>query len=295
MKGFILSALMCLAITEVANASDCKGIYPKNSRWIGVGFLDEGISQEVFNGVLDKIVAVYNPLTAAQGITLQFNRLWDDGTVNSDTYTDGTTWVINSYGGLARYKGMTADGYAAVACHELGHHLGGAPLYQDGSMMSDEGESDYHVGTKCMRKVFGGDDNIKLMANTTIDPMVLSKCSADFVGNASEIALCERSAAAGFVVADILRDLEGASPIAFNTPDPAQVSTTFDEHPHAQCRLDTYFASSLCQVSADIPFSNTDETVGACMTGDGARPRCWYAQSVTPPPPAGHIRNLIVH
>ena len=242
-----------------------------------MNFVDQGISEATFNAALDKVVAVYNPIVKAHGYTLQFNRLWPDGTVNSDTYTDGTTWIINSYGGLGRYPGMTSDAYIAVACHELGHHLGGAPVFNDGSLMSIEGEADYHVGTKCMRKVFAKDNNIKIVAATKVDPLVASRCTQAFKGNAGEIALCERSAEAGLVLAKILQDLEKGAPIAFTTPDPAVVTQTFEDHPAAQCRLDTYFNSAVCSVSSDIEFSNDDYKVGSCLKGHGVRPSCWFA------------------
>lgn len=265
----------CLGLSQVVQAKSVS-MFPKNDRYIGVEFVDQGISEADFNVVLDKIVAIYDPIVQSHGFKLQFNRLWPDGTVNSDTDTEGDTWVINSYGGLARYKGITMDAYAGVACHELGHHLGGAPVFDDGSEMSIEGEADYHVGTKCLRKYFAADNNVQLMQGVTVDPLVVSKCTAAFLDDAEQIAICERSSIAGFLLADVLRDLGGEGPIAFNTPDPHQVDRTDESHPAAQCRLDTYFASAVCPVSSDVEFSNTDVTVGACMTGDGARPACWY-------------------
>jgi len=282
MKKLFWGVLACLCLSQAAYAKST-AIFPQNNRWIGMGLLDDGITEAQFNTVLDKIVAIYNPIVQSHGYTLVFNRLWPDGTVNSDTTTDGTNWVINSYGGLGRYKGMTMDGYAGVACHELGHHLGGAPLFTDGGEMSVEGEADYHVGAKCLRKYFATDDNVALMANVTVDPLVVANCTSAFTGNAEQIAICERSSLAGFVIADILRDLGGSPAIAFNTPDKSVVSTTFEDHPEAQCRLDTYFASAVCEVSSDIEFSNTDATVGACMTGNGARSLCWFHPS-TPTP-----------
>lgn len=270
--------IACLGLAGTAHAKKlCEGIFPKNNLWIGIGLANQGIEETEFNTILDKLVTIYDPITASHGFKLQFNRLWSDGTVNSDTDTEGDRWVINSYGGLARYSGMTSDGYAAVACHELGHHLGGAPTFSDGDDMSVEGEADYHVGTKCLRKYFAADNNVAVMANAVIDPLVISKCAAAFAGDAGQIALCERSAMAGFIVADILRDLERDPAIAFNTPDPSQVRSTFEDHPAAQCRLDTYLASGLCTASSDIEFSSTDYKIGACVSGDGARSRCWFA------------------
>lgn len=287
-KQLILGLLLCFSLVETVHAEKSTSIFPKNDKWIGVGFLDDGISQATFNDVLAKIINIYNPIVASHGFKLQFNLLWDDGTVNSDTDTEGDTWVINSYGGLARYNGMTADGYAAVACHELGHHLGGSPLFSDGSDMSVEGEADYHVG-KCLVKYFADDDNIALMKAATIDPLVLSECSAAFVGNATSIAICERIAISGYVVANILRDLDGSPAIAYNTPDTSQVNQTNEDHPAAQCRLDTYFNSSVCPaVASDVEFSNTDPAVGACMSGPGIRPRCWFQPDAPPPPTRRH-------
>jgi hypothetical protein len=277
MKSLVLSVVIGMCLSAAAQAKSTS-IFPKNNKWIGIGFVDDGISEADFNVVLDKIVKIYDPIVQKHGYKLDYERLWSDGTVNSDTTTEGDTWIINAYGGLARYKGMTMDGYAGVACHELGHHLGGAPQFSDGGGMSVEGESDYHVGAKCLHKYFADDDNIALMAGKQIDPLVIANCSAAYVGDAANIALCERSSLAGFVIADILRDLEGSATIAFNTPDNNKVSQTDEEHPAAQCRLDTYFASALCTVSPDIEFSDTDATVGACMDGMGARPQCWFAK-----------------
>jgi hypothetical protein len=268
----LAASLLIVGTAQAKNAS----MFPKNNRYIGVGLTDQGISEADFNKVLDKVVAIYDPIVQAHGFKLQFNRLWDDGTVNSDTDTEGDQWVINSYGGLARYNGITMDAYAGVACHELGHHLGGAPLFSDGGNMSVEGEADYHVG-KCFRKYVAADDNVALMRGMNIDALVVSKCTAAFLNDKEQVAICERSAIAGFVLADILRDLGGEPAIAYNTPDPSVVTTVYEDHPHAQCRLDTYLATAVCPVSSDIEFSNTDASVGACMTGDGARPRCWFA------------------
>ena len=281
MKKIVLSTLASLAIAGAAHAavanSASTSFAPQNNRHISAFDRDanQGIDEATFTKVVDKIVSIYTPIAKAHGFGLQFNYLWTDDTVNSDTDTEGSNWVINSYGGLARYAGMTSDAYAAVACHELGHHLGGAPLFGDGSGMSVEGEADYHVGTKCLHKYFAGDDNVKIVSTMTIDPVVVQKCSAAYTA-AADVALCERSSAAGFILAKILQDLGGESPVSFSTPDTSVVTQTNEDHPAAQCRLDTYFASALCTVSSDIELSDTSAKTGACTTGAGARPLCWY-------------------
>ncbi len=107
-----------------------------------------GISEGDFNLKLDRIESYYQPIVAKKGYSLQFNRKWTDGTVNSDTTVEGRVWSINSYGGLARRQGMTPNGYLMVAAHELCHHLGQAPCYDGrcnwgGGGPANEGESDY--------------------------------------------------------------------------------------------------------------------------------------------------------
>jgi hypothetical protein len=58
------------------------------------------------------------------------------------------------------------------------------------------------------------------------------------------------------------------------------VSKTDDQHPLAQCRLDTYFNGSICPADAMEDFSQTEGKTGACAQekGDtfGYRPTCWY-------------------
>jgi len=68
--------------------------------------------------------------------------------------------------------------------------------------------------------------------------------------------------------------------ISFSTPDQAEVTKTFNGHPEAQCRLDTYFAGAICNMPHDEDFSSSDPIKGACAEerGDkiGVRPHCWY-------------------
>ena len=65
------------------------------------------------------------------------------------------------FGGLARHKLVTPDGFALVACHEMGHHLGGAP--RRGGWASNEGQSDYYATTKCARRIWAEDNNAAIM------------------------------------------------------------------------------------------------------------------------------------
>ena len=52
--------------------------------------------------------------------------------------------------------------------------------------------------------------------------------------------------------------------LKFDTPDPNVVSQTNHNHPAPQCRLDTYFAGSICDKSYDDVVSQTNPNQGVC-------------------------------
>ena len=104
----------------------CSGFMPKNDLWIPEGDKSAGgLSEEEFNAVIDKLDRIYRPIISGKGGELVFSKYWSDGTVNASAIQWFGYWYVNMYGGMARHKLMTSDSFAMVACHELGHHLGG--------------------------------------------------------------------------------------------------------------------------------------------------------------------------
>jgi hypothetical protein len=187
------------------------------------------------------------------------------------------------FGGLARYENMTRDGFAMVICHELGHHLGGAPKkasYWGYSWASNEGQADYFATLKCARRLFINDDNAEILSHMNIDPLVADKCQENFKSE-QDVNICVRASMAGKVLASVLNSLgHGEDPVEFNTPDDSVVRRTDDSHPAAQCRLDTYFSGSICHVAYTEDVDNEDPAIGTCARVhndiDGVRPLCWY-------------------
>lgn len=142
----ILLALAALHAQAMIAPPNAQRIYPRDSH-------TDRISQANFDKAIGKVYDHYAPLLARQGWVLQFNRLWADPTVNSDTYQAGNKIIINSYGGLARHPLMqTTAEYAFVACHELGHSLGGVPYYS-GENLSVEGQADRWGAMRCMKAI----------------------------------------------------------------------------------------------------------------------------------------------
>jgi hypothetical protein len=137
----IIAALAVLAMTPVLatnsapKAEDkvlCKGFMPENRMAIPDDFADAstGITHDQFNAVAARINQMYAGEVASHGAQLKIMPMWSNATVNSNASEQGSTWIIRMFGGLARFHGMTPDAEAYVACHEMGHHLGGAPKFQ---------------------------------------------------------------------------------------------------------------------------------------------------------------------
>lgn len=259
------------------------GFMPENDLHIAVGAKDANtMTEERFNQIIDKADAHYAPIVKSLGGKLEWARKWKDGTVNASAQRMGKTYKVNMYGGLARHNLVTEDGFALVVCHELGHHLGGAPKV--GGFMnkwaSNEGQSDYFASLKCFRRIFEAENNEQIIANMNVPQTVTKKCQDNFT-LANDIALCVRSSMAGMSLAQLLGSLRGTTDVDFNTPDPATVARTNNAHPAAQCRLDTYFQGAICEVAYTEELDKKDPNKGTCFRNanfkDGLRPLCWYA------------------
>lgn len=267
-----------------------EGFLPDNNLKIPMGSLeDKGISEAQFNAVMDRAEAVYGPEIASRGGKLVLRRLWTNDTVNASAQRSGQNYILNMYGGLARHEAITQDGMALVVCHELGHHIGGAPKYGGGSdWASNEGQADYFANLKCLRRLFSGEGASFTGPKGGDDAAAKEACARSFK-SASDQALCVRGSMAGMSVTSLFRALRNETVIPrFDTPDPAVVSRTYDGHPGSQCRLDTYFAGSVCGRAVGEAVDETDPAKGTCTRAEGltegVRPLCWYKVPVAAPP-----------
>jgi len=282
MKRNLLSAvaalLLCAAAIPAA-ASDCPGFLPPNDLKIPVGSVqDRGILEAQFNKVIDTVEKIYKPVVAAQGRVLQVNRLWTNATVNANASQSGNKDVLNMYGGLARHEAITMDGFALVLCHELGHHLGGAP--KEGGWASIEGEADYYANLKCLRQVFADSSASAFTRTKESDETARQGCEASFA-NPDDQAVCYRAAMAAKSVSYLFKALHNDTVTpGFDTPDTSVVSSMFTDHPATQCRMDTYLAGSLCTQPVSAPLSDKNPAAGTCTRAGGFtvgfRPLCWY-------------------
>ena len=261
----------------------CEGYWPENDLNIPVSEVSVlSLSEHQFHSVLDRVEKVYKPIVAKLGARLDLQRLWSDGTVNASAMRIGNRYVVNMYGGMARYPAITEEAFALVACHEVGHHLAGAPKVKGwfNSWASNEGQSDYFSGLKCFRQLYSDQENIDWASSAIIHPIVVDKCSNQWASDA-DVALCARFAMAGRSITQLFKELKFPNdPLSFETPDSSRVGRTDDGHPRPQCRLDTYLASALCDRPLDEKTSVRNPRQGACNRSEGyiegVRPLCWY-------------------
>ena len=192
------------------------------------------------------------------------------------------------FGGFARHEAITADAFTLVVCHEIGHHLGGAPKKtrsagRNGTRKrwaTNEGQADYWATLKCLRKVWRGEDHKVALSKSKIPQTVKENCDAQFSLEEDKL-ICQRGAMAGLSTAKLFQALrKEVDPPKFDGPDPNIARTVYHRHPATQCRLDTYFQGALCALSEFNDVDQEDATIGNCNRADseviGVRPFCWF-------------------
>jgi hypothetical protein len=292
MKNFkqgLLAATLLLSVPSIACTPDAtEGFVPKNNLKISVNQKRlGGISEQQFNDVISKVENIYSPIVTGMGAKLIIERNWTDGTVNAYAQQSGKNWKVSMFGGLARHETITEDGMALVVCHEIGHHIGGAPRKVSpwsSPWASNEGQADYFATLKCLRRVWDQDNNQEVIANMTVPESLAKACGQAHVWSA-DYAVCIRGGMAGMSVSKLFQALRSSTvEPKFETPDANVVTRTDDNHPAYQCRLDTYFQGALCEKSFHDDVSASSEVTGTCHAslGDksGIRPLCWFKPSV---------------
>jgi len=276
---YVLSFLVMFASTWASASS----FMPENTLHLYPPETESSMTEEEFSKIIDDIMAVYVPEAKKFGYNLIVDKLWKNNTVNAYASEYGTTWKVAMFGGLARRPEVTADGFALVVCHELGHHMGGYPAYP-GEWASSEGNSDYWATQACARRVWGNSASKQLNeeAVDSVDHFAKAKCDQAW-SLQGDRSLCYRIANASHGLAKLLG---GGTTPEFNTPDTTVVRSTYFKHPNGQCRLDTYFAGGLCLTKHRNNFIpgrwNPNGQDGVLAQNEslgnscGNRPKCWF-------------------
>ncbi len=294
----------------IAPEAACNFIPPNNQRF-PIRPNSGQLSQNTFNQIIKTAEAVYDPMFVQAGLgRFKILPLWENDDVNAKAFVcdpekmpNGVALgnplfncnkvlttapnvkvksrVVEMYGGLARHPLMTAEGFLLVICHEIGHHLGGAPRYPN-SELSTEGQSDYFSTSKCARQILSRVNNNDAWVRAANVPLeVRIPCQNSFPNNALQSAICMRSSMGGLSLARVLASFKSDwRLVGFSKKDTNVVAQTYPGHPAAQCRLDTYFSGALCRASENVSFDGKDYRRGSCFQKNlrelGTRPECWF-------------------
>lgn len=273
MKNFI-SIILCVLTFNSFACIDGDTLLPSNAKMIYSGE-KSNISESEFNKLILDITNIYTPLMKQMGLTLKSYGNWKNPQVNARADRKGRARRIIIYGGIARHELVTHDELALVICHEIGHHIGGAP--KASAWATGEGQADYFAAMKCARRYFLNFP--KLLDSNTVAPSIVKDCQSSFASE-EDIQVCMRTHIAGLNLAKLFSTLNSTQAPNINSRDENVVSRTNHRHPLPQCRYDTYASGSICPVNYSVDFSSRDETLGAChvLNGDsiGIRPRCWF-------------------
>lgn len=259
----------------------------------------EGIDASVFADLLSEIEDVFKPLAAANGAVLEVAGQWDDDTIGvaSTQFGFDGKWVTIVTGGIARRNELSRDSFELIMLHEMGHHFGGYPFYAASvhATGTNEGAADYYSTLIGSKLLWGHQAAENALAREVVPVDIQARCDAvydDYDGQ----NLCYRTIIASEALSHFSFIIHpGGQAPSIDAFDKDVVASTFDDHPNAQCRLDTYVAGALCRSTFDaqvIPGRNnpagrnslsSELAAGAasCMRDSvevvGARPGCWFA------------------
>lgn len=254
------------------------------------------ITERELAGLIKEMEALYAPVARNHfQKSLKIELLWDDSTVNAESSRTEDKWIVSIYGGMARAPGMTLEAMALTICHELGHHLGGAPKSHrlgEATWSSAEGQADYWATSKCLKKYYMEMNRSNLPTNREIPQKFISDCELSYPSkNSRESAPLPHGAKGEFIACvkvllavldfsgflNSLPDAKGEVSV-FNRDPRVVRGTNINNYPKPQCRIDTLYQGTLCTIDYNMLTSESDVSVGQCSSHEpsGGRPLCWF-------------------
>ncbi|MFG1482733.1 hypothetical protein ABMA79_11990 [Halobacteriovorax sp. HFRX-2_2] len=198
-------------------------------------------SEGEFREVIESVLSIYDQ-QLPQGKNRQVDINWESKTLNASVgYKRHSESVRFSFHGeFVRKNKLTKDAFALIACHEVGHIIGGHPKVMPTQKYSSEAQSDYFATNECLKKYF---------ASNSSDNFEMAGISAENLSECKQDKSCLRGLSA-------IRDASVIYPGSNINSKSDHVSkvTIFNDYPQSQCRVDTLKAGLLNQ----------------------PRPNCWF-------------------
>ncbi|MGI4992821.1 hypothetical protein ACRXCV_09340 [Halobacteriovorax sp. GFR7] len=198
-------------------------------------------SEGEFREVIESVLSIYDQ-KLPQGKNRQVDINWESKTLNASVgYKRHSESVRFSFHGeFVRKNKLSKDAFALIACHEVGHIIGGYPKVMPTQKYSSEAQSDYFATNECLKKYF--------VANSA-ENVDISGISSEKLSQCKDDKLCLRGLGA-------IRDASVIYPGSDINAKSDHISkvTIFNDYPQNQCRVDTLKAGLLNQ----------------------PRPNCWF-------------------
>ena len=239
------------------------------------------VTEIEFNSVVSILHRIYKPIIDEKsGLNFIMAADWQDETVNAYATREAETWTVHVAGGIARAPGMTKDSLALIVCHEIGHHLGGAPrTFLFDGWPAAEGQADYWAASKCLKNYYRELDSEEAIISSELPAKAIQDCNSVYK-DYSQLKICIKTMKANLSFSNFLNALPDIKVLtSLESSDPREVKGTNTNHyPRAQCRVDTIYQGALCNIDANVATSESDAKIGHCndTTKPGTRPRCWY-------------------
>lgn len=238
--------------------------------------------------IKDNFIRTFSSSFDSYGANLIVNFKIENNRINAEATRRWNDWQINIYGGLLSHHLMTNDALVLIMCHELAHHIGGAPK-KELLYASSEAQADYWATAVCLKKYFRETMSKVELSERAVQSKphlteeVQTDCATAYPTNVEQ-NICVLSVQASIEVTNFLNALrKKPAKISLSTPDQKTVMRTNIDYPRLQCRLDTFFQGALCGLYPDSnphPFDQRDELLAGCMEQNdhliGRRPSCWY-------------------
>lgn len=264
----LLILLLGLMAYDASSATD----YPEHFRYqiLITDPTTSSVSEESFKLIPEKILALHQKIIKQEKLVISIDTDWVRPYFTAWARKDADRkFTLSFWGGLARIPGMNDEGHAFVACHELGHILGGAPKIKINEFLwsSSEGQSDFFASAICMKGFLKLKHQQKrLTVPDDIPEIVYTLCRTTYEKE-EDFLICLNTQKATKAFSLVLEHLsQYTKTLDVTVPSPHVVKETIhNSYPEQQCRIDTIFQGSLCQ-----------EKHYPCDNMTGSRPLCWY-------------------
>lgn len=228
---------------------------------------------------------LYGRLAAYHNQELEFNLGTFTNSELASADSDGKVHTVTVSKELLLNPRLTSDALRMIICHELGHIFGGAPrrsvpyewngpTASDGlSFLSSEGQADYYASAACFRTIIAGEDHKKVLKESKVDSVTISRCDQVWGSGSEGSAICQRSITAAENFLNLYHDFH----IHVGDAEVAETDKLIrDQYPSKQCRLDTFVHGALCKSRKNLKFDFDNSNKNDCENLEGKRPACWF-------------------